>query len=149
MRVLIFLRGMWFHSFCNTAVNCWTLLGTWSRDRTRLSSSSHRCSMGDKSGLYGGQSSGITLFWVRKSRQTCWNVRLCRCTKGITHWRSIRSLYWIAFKFPLTTIRGFWVHGQCRPTPFPWHKRLWIVRLDVDTRVFCHPHGIERTVTRH
>ena len=55
---LIFLIGMFSHSSGNAVSNCLRVLGVFRRLLTRLSSSSHKCSIGDKSGLYGGQSSG-------------------------------------------------------------------------------------------
>ena len=43
--------------------------GIW-RFLTLLSSSSHMCSIGVKSGLYGGHASGAMLLFARKSWQT-------------------------------------------------------------------------------
>jgi hypothetical protein len=59
--------------------------------RYLLSISPHRCSIGDKSGLYRGQSSGLMLWLARTSWQTlaawgralsCWKIRWCCCTNG-------------------------------------------------------------------
>jgi hypothetical protein len=63
--------------------------GAFRRPLTLLYISFHRCSIGDKSGLYGGQSSGLMLWLARKSWQTlatwgralsCWKIRWCCCT---------------------------------------------------------------------
>ena len=82
---------------------------------TPLSISPHRCSIGDKSGLYRGQSSGLMLWLARKSWQTlaawgralsCWKIRWCCCTNGTaTGWR-ISSLYLTPVKLPVITING-------------------------------------------
>ena len=58
---LIFLIGMFSHSSSNAVRNCPRVSGVFRRLLTRLSSSSHKCSNGDKSGLYDGQSSGTLL----------------------------------------------------------------------------------------
>ena len=64
---LIFLIGMFSHSSSNAFRNCPRVLGVFRRLLTRQSSSSHKCSIGDKSGLYGGQSSGTMFLFARKS----------------------------------------------------------------------------------
>ena len=82
---------------------------------TLLSISSHRCSIGDKSGLYRGQSSGLMLWLARKSWQTlatwgwalsCWKIRWCCCTNGTaTGWR-ISSLFLTPVKLLAITINS-------------------------------------------
>jgi hypothetical protein len=85
------------------------------RGFTLLSISSHRCSIGDKSGLYGGQSSGLMLWLARKSWHTlatwgralsCWKIRWCCCTNGSATGRRISSLYLMHVKLPAITING-------------------------------------------
>ena len=76
-RELIFLIGMWLHSCCKAAVSSWMLLETRRCDRTCLLSSSHMCSVGERSGCKMVKSSGITLVFAKKSRQT-------RATCGLT-----------------------------------------------------------------
>jgi hypothetical protein len=82
---------------------------------TLLSISSHRCSIGNKSGLYGGQSSGLMLWLARKSWQTlatwgralsCWKIRWCCCTNGTATGRRISSLYLTPVKLPAITINS-------------------------------------------
>ena len=62
---LIFLIGMFSHFSSNAVRNFPRVLGVFRRLLTRLSSSSYKCSIGDKSGLYGGQSSGKMLLFAR------------------------------------------------------------------------------------
>ena len=106
---------MFSHSSSNAVRNCPRVLGVFRRLLMRLSSSSHKCSIGDKSGLYGGQSSGTMLLFARKSWQTlatwgralsCWKVIWCCCTNGTATGRRISSLYLTAARFPGTTING-------------------------------------------
>ena len=120
---LIFLIGMFSHSSSNAVRNCPRVFGVFRRLLTRLSSSSHKCSIGDKSGLYGGQSSGTMLLFARKSWQTlatwgralsCWKVIWCCCTNGTATGRRISSL--TAVRFPGTTI-----NGDFTPCEFPPH----------------------------
>ena len=67
------------------------LQGGFRRFLTLLSSSSHMCSIGVKSGLYGGHASGAMLLFARKSWQiratcgralSCCRIRLRCCTSG-------------------------------------------------------------------
>ena len=104
--------GMLFHSSSRALVNWARVAGGGWRSRTCLSNWSHRCSIGDKSGLYGGQSSGWTLLFAWKTWQilatwglalSCCRVRLCCCKKGITWGRRISSLYLAAVKLPSIT----------------------------------------------
>ena len=78
---------------------------------TLLSSSSHMCSIGVKSGLYGGHASGAMLLFGRKSWQTratcgralsCCRIRLRCCTSGTATGRKISSLYLTAVILPAT-----------------------------------------------
>ena len=87
--------------------------GGFRRFLTLLSSSSLKCSIGDKSGLYGGQSSGTMLLFARKSWQTrptcgqalsCCRIRWRCCTRGTATGRRISSLYLTAVIFPSTMI---------------------------------------------
>ena len=112
MRALIRLMGMLFHSSTRARVNWARVAGGGLHCRACLSNSSHRCSVGDKSGLYGGQSSGWALLFARKTWQilvtwglalSCCRVRLCCCKKGITWGRRISSLYLAAVKLPSIT----------------------------------------------
>ena len=92
IRAFILLMGILSHSSNKAALN-WSRVAVAFRCLlTLLSISSHRCSIGDKSGLYGGQSSGLMLWLARKSWQTlatwgralsCWKIRWCCCTNGI------------------------------------------------------------------
>ena len=54
IRALICLMGMLFHSSTRALVNWARVAGDGWRCRTCLSNWFHRCSIGDKSGLYGG-----------------------------------------------------------------------------------------------
>jgi hypothetical protein len=53
-------HGILSHSSNNAALNWSRVAGTFRRPLALLSISSHRCSIGDKYGLYGGQSSGLS-----------------------------------------------------------------------------------------
>ena len=102
IRAFILLMGILSHSSNKAALNWSRVAGTFRCPLTLLSISSHRCSIGDKSGLYGGQSSGLMLWLARKSWQTlatwgralsCWKIRWCCCTNGTATGRRISSLY--------------------------------------------------------
>ena len=92
--------------------------GVFRRLLTRLSSSSHKCSTGDKSELYGGLSSGTMLLFARKSWQTLatWERALsCCCTNVTATGRKMSSLYLTAVRFPGTTINGDFTPCQIPP----------------------------------
>ena len=81
--------------------------------KLKLSSSFHMCSIGVKSGLYGGHASGAMLLFARKSWQTratcgralsCCRIRLRCCTSGTATGRKISSLYLTAVILPATII---------------------------------------------
>ena len=62
--------GMLFHSSINAFLSCARVAGGgggFVRFLTLLSSSPHICSIGVKSGLYGGHASGAMLLFARKS----------------------------------------------------------------------------------
>ena len=89
------------------------LRGGFRRFLTLLSSSSHMCSIGVKSGLYGGHASGAMLLFARKSWQiratcgralSCCRIRLRCCTSGTATGRKISSLYLTAAILPATII---------------------------------------------
>ena len=89
------------------------LWGWFRRFLTLLSRLSHMCSIGVKSGLYGGHASGAMLLFARKSWQTratcgralsCCRIRLRCCTSGTATGRSISSLYFTAVILPATII---------------------------------------------
>ena len=112
MRALIRLMEMLFHSSTRALVNWARVAGGGWRYRTCVSNWSHRCLIGDKSGLYGGQLSGWTLLFARETWHilatwgvalSCCRVRLCCCKKGITWGRRISSLYLAAVKLPSIT----------------------------------------------
>ena len=92
----------------------WWGLGIYRRLRAPLFSASHRCSIGDKSGLYGSRSSGILLWLARKLLQTlatwgralsCCKINWRCCTRRIATWQRTSSLYLTAIKLPTTTIK--------------------------------------------
>ena len=58
---------MLFHSSINAFLSCARVAEGFRRFLTLLSSSSHMCSIGVKSGLYGGHASGAMLLFARKS----------------------------------------------------------------------------------
>ena len=117
---------MLFHSSSRALVNWVRVAGGGWRCRTCLSNWSHRCSIGDKSGLYGGQSSGWTLLFAWKTWQilatwglalSCCRVRLCCCKKGITWGRRISSLYLAAVKLPSITT-NLWFQPMWDSSPY-------------------------------
>ena len=104
---------MLFHSSINAFLSCVRVAGGFRRFLTLLSSSSHMCSIGVKSGLYGGHASGAMLLFARKSWQTratcghalsCCRIRLRCCTSGTATGRKISSLYLTAVILPATII---------------------------------------------
>ena len=87
--------------------------GGFRRFLTLLSSSSHMCSIGVKSGLFGGHASGAMLLFARKSWQTratcgralsCCRIRLRCCTSGTATGRKISPLNLTAVILPATII---------------------------------------------
>ena len=83
---------MLFHSSINAFLSRARVAGGFRRFLTLLSSSSHMCSIGVKSGLYGGHASGAMLLFARKSWQTratygqalsCCRIRLCCWQAGL------------------------------------------------------------------
>ena len=101
--------GMLFHLPINAFLICARVAGGFRRFLTLLSSSSHMCSIGVKSGLYGGHASGAMLLFARKSWQTratcgralsCCRIRLRCCTSGTATGRKISSLYLTAVNCP-------------------------------------------------
>ena len=115
IRAFILLMGILSYSSNKGALNWSRVAGAFRRPLTLLSISSHRCSIGDKSGLCGGQSSGLMLWLARKSWQTlatwgralsCWKIRRCCCANGTTTGRRMSSLYLTPVKLPAITING-------------------------------------------
>ena len=105
--------GMLFHSSINAFLSCARVAGGFRRFLTLLSSSSHMCSIGFKSGLYGAHASGAMLLFARKSWQTretcgralsCCRIRLRCCTSEAATGRKISSLYLTAVILPATII---------------------------------------------
>ena len=105
--------GMLFNSSINAFLSCARVAGGFRRFLTLLSSSSHMCSIGVKSGLYGGHASGAMLLFARKSWQTratcaralsCCRIRLRCCTSGTATGRKISSLYLTAVILPAAII---------------------------------------------
>ena len=105
--------GMLFHSSINAFLSCARVAGGFRRFLTLLSSSPHMCSIGVKSGLYGGHASGAMLLFARKSWQiratcgralSCCRIRLRCCTSGTATGRKISSLYLTAVILPATII---------------------------------------------
>ena len=104
---------MLFHSSINAFLSCVRVAGAFPRFLTLLSSSSHMCSIGVKSWLYGGHASDAMLLFARKSWQTratcgralsCCRIRLRCCTSGTATGRKISSLYLTAVTLPATII---------------------------------------------
>ena len=115
IRAFIVLMGILSHSSNKAAPNWSRVARAFRRPLTLLSILSHRCSIGDKSGLYGGQSSGLMLWLARKSWQTlatwdralsCWKIRWCCCTNETATGRRISSLYLTPVKSPAITINS-------------------------------------------
>ena len=124
IRAFILLMGILSHSSNKAALNWWRVAGSFWRPLTLLSTSSHRCSIGDKSGLSGDQSSGLMLWLANKSWQTLatwgqvlsyWKIRWCCYTNGTaTGWR-IASLYLTPVKLPVITIKGDFIPCDIPP----------------------------------
>ena len=132
--------GMLFHSSINAFLSCARVAGGFRRFLTLLSSSSHMCSIGVKSGLYGGHASGAMLLFARKSWQTratcgqalsCCRIRLRCCTSGTATGRKISSLYLTAVILPrLFPMR------QWRRVLFTDESRFTLYRADGRRRVY-------------
>ena len=132
--------GMLFHSSINALLSCAGVAGVFRRFLALLSSSSHMCSIGVKSGLYGGHASGAMLLFARKSWQTwatwgralsCCIIRLRYCTSGTATGRKISSLYLTAVILPrLFPIR------QWRRVLFTDESRFTLYRADGRRRVY-------------
>ena len=95
-------NGKWYHSLCKAYLSWGKLVGALGRLLSLLSSSSHKCSIGNRSGLNAGQLCGFTLLLAITCWQTrttwgralsCWKIRLCACTHGTAAGRRISSLY--------------------------------------------------------
>ena len=132
--------GIIFHSSINTFLSCARVAGGFRRFLTLLSSSSHMCSFGVKSRLYGGYASGAMLLFARKSWQTratcgralsCCRIRLRCCTSGTATGRKILSLYLTAVILPrLFPMR------QWRRVLFTDESRFTLYRADGRRRVY-------------
>ena len=119
---------MLFHSSINAFLSCARVAGGFRRFLTLLSSSSHMCCIGVKSGLYGGHASGAMLLFARKSWQTratcgralsCCRIRLRCCTSGTATGRKISSLYLTAVYCPQQKSTVILSCEQCPPPPSP------------------------------
>ena len=132
---LMVLWGIFRHSSNNTVLNSSGFRGWGWRLRTRLPSSSHKCSIGFKSGDIAGQSMTLIAFVWRKfcvnlavcaRALSCWNVNpfcwLFCCINGTkTRWR-ISSTYLLAVRVPSKTIscdRKLWLIAPQTITPPP------------------------------
>ena len=95
------------------------LTGLFQRLRTLLFSSSKRYSIGDKNGLYGGQSSGIMLWLAWKLRQTLALLYILYC-KSIDV-AAQEGLQWaedfIPVPFPVSQSTLISHHEKCFPRP--------------------------------
>ena len=109
---LIFLIGMFSHSSSNAVRNCPGVLVVFRRLLTRLSNSSHKCSIGDKSGLYGGQSSGTMLLFAKKVLANSGYMRT-----GIIMLESHLCI------LPLLGSREQQSMATSLPNPSPYHNR--------------------------
>ena len=101
------------------------------------------CSIGVKSGLYGGHASGAMLLFARKSWQTratcglalsCCRIRLCCCTSGTATGRKISSLY-------LTAV--------ILPRVFPMRQWRRVLFTDESRFTLYHADGRRRVYRRH
>jgi hypothetical protein len=117
--------GMLFHSCTSASRKSCSVSGGFWWWRTRLPSSSHKCSIGDRSGDNAGQGRTRMWFCFRKSWQTrvtwnlalsCWKtwskVRCCR--KGRTIGPRLSSLYFTTFNVPWTILSH---HDKFHPRP--------------------------------
>ena len=148
--------GLLFHSSINAFLSCARVAGGFRRFLTLLSSSSHMCSTGVKSGLYGGHASGAMLLFARKSWQTratcgralsCCRIRLRCCISGTATGRKISSLYLTAVILPATIINCDFIPWAMPPQtiteppqtdPIRQHRRRQSVLRDVGTHDVDH-----------
>ena len=116
MRCLHTSRGIASHSSWSACLNCWSEVGWWGRSRTLLSSSSHRCSMGFRSGDFDGQgNTAIPIFirWAVVMRAACGLALSCmyticglRTKRGTTSGLITWSIYIAAVIFPSIKTRS-------------------------------------------
>ena len=106
---------MLFHSSINAFLSCARVAGGFRRFLTLLSSSSHMCSIGVKSGLYGGHASGAMLLFARKSWQNSGNmwsgIVLLQNQITLLHKRDCnrtQDLIPIPYRIDLTPIEHMW-----------------------------------------
>ena len=134
---------MLFHSSTEAFLNCVrVVVGFW-RFLTLLSRSSYICSMEDKSGLYGGQSSGTMLFFDRNPDKLCLHVSgYCPAVKsadvaareGLQRGEGSHPCTLLLSYCPLQQSTVLLPHGQCSPDhngatpkPIPFDKASWAV----------------------
>ena len=106
---------MLFHSCTSASCSSSSISGGFWWWRTRLPSSSHKCSIGDRSGDNAGQWRTRMWFWFRKSWKTwatwhlalsCWKTwsKFRCCRKGRAIGSRISSLYFTAFNVTWTIL---------------------------------------------
>ena len=148
--------GMLFHSSINAFLSFARVAGGFRRFLTLLSNSSQMCSIGVKSGLYGGHASGAMLLFARKSWQTratcgralsCCRIRLRCYTSGTATGRKISSLYLTAVILPATIINCDFIPWAMPPQtiteppqtdPVRQHRRRQSILRDVGTHDVDH-----------
>ena len=145
MRLLIWARGILFHSSSKASRSSVTLPGGFWRCRTRVSRLSQRCSMGFRSGLFEGQSSmkSILLFcknWILSQATwglalSCWNTEIMPwcCKRGTMCGARTRSLYFWAREWPQKIF-----HDQSPQKNVADLCRGWTCNLLVSSRT-AHP----------
>jgi hypothetical protein len=112
------LRRNGTHSYYRAVARAVSDVGRWGLDRSRRSNSSHRCSMGVRSGLWAGQSISGTLLSTNHSLTdlalwngplSCWYRQLSSPKLSSivdSRQRGKMSLYPSAFRFPRCITRG-------------------------------------------
>ena len=157
--------GILFHSSSEAFLNYARLVGEFWRFLTLLSRSSHECSMEDKSGLYGGQSSVIVCQKIPTNSGYMWlgfvllKISWHCCTTRTATRRKISSLYLTAVKLPSIKINSNFTPCAVPPQtiteppqtyPVRQRKRRLSVFRDVSTCIHDvdHPGEQEWSETR-
>ena len=133
---------MLFHWCTSASRSSCSVFGWFWRWRTRLPRSSHKCSIGDRSGENAGKGSTRKWFWFRKSWQTrstwhlalsCWKTlsKFRCCRKDRTTGSRISSLYITAFNVPWTILG--WVRT-------PWQIPAQTITLPPPKRSDSYTH---------
>ena len=148
---LISAWGIAFHSCMSAIRKAWRVVGGWGQLRMRLSKTSHKCSIGERSGLYGGLCIKSTLFCWRNAMLSlatcaqalsCWNVTLCCRTYEQLPVVKRRQRNAEPSNIHQWIPGAFYDHKICQPTPST--HRLQIDHVQPNN---CHDNALRHAYT--